>query len=144
MNDIYHFLFTKLKILSIDKIMSHINSLYSSGLFISGKLSAVHMYFNIIYILYSGLIISGGIPSDSVGQSVEVYVPTTGQHCQLPDLPDRRRWHTMEKMMVCGGEDTRTSCLTLTGDGWENTTEMMIRKMFNTNENITTEVGSGR
>ena len=77
-------------------------------------------------------------------QSVEVYVPSTGQLCQLPDLPDRRWLHTMEKMMVCGGEDTKTSCLTLTGDGWENTTEMMIRKMFNTNENITTEVGSGR
>ena len=85
------------------------------------------MVFNIIDILYSGLIISGGSPADSVGQSVEVYVPTTGQHCQLPDLPDRRDAHTMEKMTVCGGyySDTRTSCLTLTGEGWETTTTLL-------------------
>jgi len=56
---------------------------------------------------------------------VEVYVPSTGQHCQLPDLPDRRREHTMEKMTVCGGSYTETSCLTLTGDGWENTTTLL-------------------
>ena len=80
---------------------------------------------NIIDIFYSGLIISGGLADDSVGQSVEVYVPSTGQHCQLPDLPDRRYGHTMEKMMVCGGWNTRTSCLTLTGDGWETTTTLL-------------------
>ena len=85
------------------------------------------MVFNIIDISYLGLIISGGSPADS-GQSVEVYVPSTGQHCQLPDLPDRRYLHTMEKMTVCGGEDTRTSCITLTGDGWENTTTLLERR----------------
>ena len=52
--------------------------------------------------LYSGLLITGGY-SDSVGQSVEVYVPSTGQHCQLPDLPDKRYAHTMEKTTICGG-----------------------------------------
>merc|ERR1719411_2303727 len=31
-----------------------------------------------------GIIISGGEPSYNVGQSVEVYIPSTGQHCQLP------------------------------------------------------------
>ena len=129
MNDIYHFLFTKLKILSIDKIMSHINSLYSSGLFISGKLSAVHMYFNIIYILYSGLIISGGESSDdSVGNSVEVFVPSTGQHCGLADLPDRRSHHSQDGETICGGLDTdsRTSCISLTEEGtWERTTKLL-------------------
>ena len=107
--------------------MSHINSLYSSGLFISGKLSAVHMYFNIIYILYSGLIISGGKPSE---KSVEVYVPSTGQHFQLQELPDSRLWHTMEKMTVCGGEgeDTRTSCITLIDDGWREYTTTLLEE----------------
>merc|ERR1712038_787815 len=66
------------------------------------------------------LIISGGYPSDSAGQSVEVYVPSTGQHCQLADLPARRLGHNMEKMTVCGGgySDSWTSCLTLTDAGW--------------------------
>ena len=85
------------------------------------------MVFNIIDISNSGLIISGG---KTVFRSVEVYVPSTGQHCQLPDLPDRRGEHTMEKMTVCGGwwSDTRTSCLTLTGDGWERTTTLLEQR----------------
>ena len=87
------------------------------------------LHFNIINILYSGLIISGGSPSSSVGQSVEVYVPSTGQHCQLPDLLDVRLDHSMEKMTVCGGGEydsgTRTSCLTLTDAGWEVTTTLL-------------------
>ena len=82
----------------------------------------------LLYILYSGLIISGGSPADSVGQSVEVYVPSTGQHCKLADLPASRYDHTMEKMVLCGGgsdSDTRTSCLTLTDAGWEVTTTLL-------------------
>ena len=71
------------------------------------------------------MIISGGYPPNTAAQSAEVYVPSTGQHCQLPDLPDRRYLYTMEKMMVCGGEDTRTSCLTLTDEGWERTTTLL-------------------
>ena len=76
------------------------------------------------------MIISGGGSFDSAGQSVEVYVPSTGQHCQLPDLPAGRYDHTMEKMTVCGGyggygEFTWTSCLTLTDAGWEVTTTLL-------------------
>ena len=85
--------------------------------------------FNIINILYLGLIISGGSPSSSY-QSVEVFVPSTGQHCTLPDLPARRYKHTMEEMVVYGGGDsgTRTSCLALTDDGWETTTTLLERR----------------
>ena len=87
--------------------------------------------FNIINILYLGLIISGGGPSSSY-KSVEVFVPSTGQHCTLPDLPARRYGHTMEEMVVCGGgvhgSGTRTSCLSLTDDGWETTTTLLERR----------------
>ena len=88
-------------------------------------------YFNIIdtfIILYSGLIISGGEPSGSAGQSVELYSPSTGQHCQLPDLPDRRYWHSMEKKTICGGGDTPASCLTLNSSGWETTTDLLEQR----------------
>ena len=64
----------------------------------------------------------------SGGQSVEVYVPSTGQHCQLPDLPDRRLYHSMEKKMICGGRDTTGSCLTLTSSGWETTTDLLEQR----------------
>ena len=90
------------------------------------------MEYEIIYFcLISGLVISGGEPSDSVGQSVEVYVPSTGQHCNLPDLPAGRRHHTMEEVVVCGGEatNTSTSCLSLTDNGaWERTTTLLEQR----------------
>jgi len=81
------------------------------------------------------LIISGGQPSDpsdSVSASVEVYVPSTGKHCQLPDLPDRRDRHTLENMMVCGGyrSGTRKSCLTLTDAVWEVTTTTLLEDRY--------------
>ena len=75
--------------------------------------------------IYSGLIISGGSTS---GNSAEIYVPSTGQHCQLPDLPGSRRYHqTMEKLSVCGGTKslTRKSCLTLRNGTWETTTTLL-------------------
>ena len=78
---------------------------------------------------YSGLIISGGEkPLYSAGPSVEVYIPSTGQHCHLPDLPgDPRYFHTMEEMTVCGGREisTRKSCLTLIDGIWQNTTTLL-------------------
>ena len=83
---------------------------------------------NIMNILYSGLIISGGFNSI---QSVEVYIPSTGQHCELPDMPDGRYYHSMEGMEVCGGDDTdtQTSCLSLTDEGtWERTTTLLERR----------------
>jgi len=81
------------------------------------------------------LIISGGYTNPyaykiSDDQSVEVYVPSTGQHCQLPDLPDKRGYHSMEKMTVCGGIDTRTSCLTLTDAGWQITTTLLEERSY--------------
>ena len=82
-------------------------------------------------ILYLGLIISGGYLSSVVGQSVEVYIPSTGHHCELPDMPNTRYWHSMEGMEVCGGAgtDTLTSCLSLTDEGtWERTTTLLERR----------------
>ena len=83
--------------------------------------------------IYSALIISGGYgnPHDSVGQSVEVYVPSTTQQCQLADLPDVRGLHSMEAKTVCGGYEasSRTSCLTLTSPGtWERTTTLLEKR----------------
>ena len=83
-------------------------------------------HFSIINLYYLGLIISGG---DHSYKSVEVFVPSTGQHCTLPDLPAKRYGHTMEEMMVCGGgaidSGTRRSCLKLTDNGLETTTTLL-------------------
>ena len=85
------------------------------------------------------LIISGGGDgggSSSFGNTVEVFVPSTGQHCPLPDLPvEGRGHHTMHKMTVCGGRGSdntnqviRTSCLTLTDGAWETTTTLIEKR----------------
>ena len=65
---------------------------------------------------------------------MEVFVPSTGQHCQLPDLPgDPRVLHTMEEMTLCGGTylyyyDTIISCLTLVEGTWQKTTTLLDRR----------------
>ena len=74
------------------------------------------------------MIISGGSSSSGGGKLVEVFVPSTGKNCTLPDLPARRRFHTMEEMVVCGGGYSETSCLSLTDDGWETTTTLLERR----------------
>ena len=74
------------------------------------------------------MMISGDWFSGSVGHSAEVYLPfIPGRHCQLPNLPDWRRRHSQDAKTVCGGSDsdTRTSCLTLTDDGWQRTTTLL-------------------
>ena len=70
--------------------------------------------------------ISGSDGGSSVGRTAEVYVPSTGQHCWLPDLPEARRYHSQDGNTVCGGNiyETTRSCLTLTDAGWEVTTTL--------------------
>ena len=78
-----------------------------------------------ILFIYSGLIISGG--ENRAGLSAEVFVPSTGKHCQLPDMPGQSRaFHTMEKMMMCGGSQTAKSCLTLIDGIWKETTTLLV------------------
>ena len=72
---------------------------------------------------------------------MEVFVPSTGQHCQLPDLPgDPRYAHTMEEMTVCGGgynDSTTTSCLTLIDGAWQTTTTLLEQRSYSEIINMT-------
>ena len=63
----------------------------------------------------SGILLSGGKGS---GTSVEVFNPITGNSCVLPSLPAERWGHTMDSNTICGGENTRTTCTTLTSGQW--------------------------
>jgi len=66
-----------------------------------------------------GIIISGGEISYEVPErSVEVFVPSTGESCFLPSLPDDRNDHTMDKLTICGGYDTKTTCLSFSSGKW--------------------------
>ena len=50
--------------------------------------------------------------------SVEVYVHSTNQSCSLPSIPDVRVGHSMDNLTVCGGEMTKTSCMTFSPGMW--------------------------
>jgi hypothetical protein len=62
-----------------------------------------------------GIILSGGYYAE---QSVEVFVPSTGLSCSLPSLPYQRYYHTMDSLLICGGEYSSTSCLSFTSGQW--------------------------
>ena len=53
---------------------------------------------------------------------MEVVSPTgTPLPCTVPPLPAPRYRHTQDGLVACGGygTGTRTSCVTLTGSGWQ-------------------------
>ena len=69
---------------------------------------------------------TGSSGSGSAGYSPEIFVPSTGQHCQLAGLPAGRSFHSMESSLLCGGFGGKTSCLTLTEEGtWEETASLL-------------------
>ena len=80
------------------------------------------------------LLVSGGSPYLLAGRSVEVFLPSTGQHCLLPNMTgDPRYYHTMQDLTVCGGSaytDTNKLCLSLTGGGWVNTSYLLEYRSF--------------
>ena len=60
---------------------------------------------------YPGIAVSGG--DGDAGTTAEVFVPSTGQSCSLPTLPDDRWYHTMDSKYICGGRYNQTSCIHL-------------------------------
>ena len=65
--------------------------------------------------IISAIIITGGY---GASKSVEVLKEDGSYWCSLPDLPNNRYHHTQSGLILCGGKDTRTSCLTFTGGQW--------------------------
>ena len=66
------------------------------------------------------MIISGGV---GAGTKVEVIspsgeMPSTLLHeiFYLPDLPEERTRHTINKNIVCGGVDTEQTCIRMNSD----------------------------
>ena len=54
--------------------------------------------------------------------TAELYVPSSGVSCSLPQLPDDRAFHTLESSgLLCGGYGTSDTCLQWSPDTgtWE-------------------------
>ena len=59
---------------------------------------------------------------NSPSNTAELYHPSSGVSCALPQLPDYRYYHTMESSgLLCGGTATRDTCLQWSPDTgtWE-------------------------
>lgn len=76
------------------------------------------------------LIISGGVGSDDASYTVEAFVPATGQHCKLPNIPAKpnswelgpRFGHSMEGLKICSGgpqTESRANCISLIKGTWK-------------------------
>ena len=60
-------------------------------------------------------------------QSAEIYHPDRDSACVLPDIPDRRRDHTQDGALLCGGIYTDGSCRRWNPDtgAWDLVTESL-------------------
>ena len=44
--------------------------------------------------------------------TAELYLPSSGDSCTVPHLPDERAWHTLERSgLICGGVFYWSTCL---------------------------------
>ena len=72
------------------------------------------------FVVHSALIITGTGHS-AAGFTAEVFVPSTGEQCELPRIPMQVWKHTMDKLTMCGGERTYKHCYTLQDGAWVKT-----------------------
>ena len=78
------------------------------------------------------VLITGG-RSDSVGNTTELYLPSSGLSCSLPRLPDNRYYHSVDSSgLLCGGGSSvaKESCLKWRPDAgtWEKAVNLEVRR----------------
>jgi len=81
------------------------------------------------------ILLSGGGSTIGAEKSVEVFSPSTGKSCSLPSLPDQRSAHTMNSLLICGGDHskiTRTTCLTFSSGKWITSHSLVIGRYDHT------------
>ena len=49
------------------------------------------------------ILITGGWTEASYQHSAEIYIPKNGSGCSLSELPERRKFHSQEAGLICGG-----------------------------------------
>ena len=74
---------------------------------------------NLIDLKISVIMITGGLPLDKAGKSVELLYSNGTQMCELKSLPDKRFHHTQSGLITCGGSWTKDTCLIFHEDGWK-------------------------
>ena len=67
------------------------------------KWVSVCFYYNDI----SAVLVTGGVPTNSVGTSVELLSSNGTRLCSLPNLPAPRHYHSQTGLLSCGGGGTQ-------------------------------------
>ena len=49
------------------------------------------------------ILITGGWTEGSLQHPAELYLPHNGSGCSLPEIPERRKFHSQEAGLACGG-----------------------------------------
>ena len=67
------------------------------------------------------IVVTGGKPSSTAGTSAEALNADGTRLCRLPNLPDNRRYHSMDGSMICGGYDSHAqkSCIKFQYGAWK-------------------------
>ena len=79
----------------------------------------------------AAIIVTGGVPSESAGTSVELLHSDGTPWCSLPDLPETRYGHTQTGLEACGGGSSsspQTTCVRLSGDSWSQSHQLVERR----------------
>ena len=79
----------------------------------------------------AAIIVTGGVPSESAGTSVELLHSDGSLWCSLPDLPETRYGHTQTGLEACGGGSSsspQTTCVRLSGDSWSQSHQLVERR----------------
>ena len=74
----------------------------------------------------SGVIVTGGVNL----KTAEVVFPASEKICPLPDLPKSVKEHTQDGLVLCGAKEDKTSCFTLSENGWTKSHDL-IKERFN-------------
>ena len=96
-----------------------------------------------IGIVFLAVLITGN--TNSPRDTAELYVPSSGVSCTLPQLPDSRYRHTVDsKGLLCGGWSTSGTCLQWSPDTgtWDLQLTLDVKRSDHVSWTPGTEVGT--
>ena len=80
--------------------------------------------YNIYFVSAAGLsdkaiLITGGWTEGSLPHPAEIFLPHNGTGCWLPEIPERRKFHSQEAGLACGGSSRAYLEYTIYNNCWQ-------------------------
>jgi len=74
------------------------------------------------------IVITGGYPDPNTVEAVKL---DGTLYCKMANLPDNRRFHSIDGGFLCGGVETKKSCLQYRSGGWSTLGDILINERRN-------------